>query len=1527
MPNTFITPIVRYSALFFLLYCLLPAGAFAAPPTPVYSTLLSDCVTGNNQFYAGDKFGWYVNQAAGSDGASGTIACDSYDDDVYERPTDQAMEDRTIVQKPSGSPAAYSAPASPTTTPIFLSGLPVDSEHTTGTVFATKDSLYFEYADITRGRAGFQDVDVSNGWLFFEIELFGNSQVDSTLKREDKFAEGTYYTVRLGTGTGTNKAGNGIILRNQRESNITTTFATTDAKIFKDTSLAAAAQVGGLGGVTNTKDEGDVAGDGYDLDQGNSDWLYVREGTDTFNAVTRPTIEFAFNYKKYNADTTGIDFLPQNLTYVELDSTRGLKGEQNYLWNDEYTANESGSPYGGAPGPPENVYQLDTLRMGGFPQTGSIRIIKDADPNSPQDFEFDVTSAPGGSTVPASFQLDDDGNTDDTDAPGTVNDDDQLTNDRTYANTPVGTYTITEDAVPGWELDSLMCTDTATGGVASTVQGGTATINLDAGETVTCTFQNDQQGSIRIIKDADPNSAQDFEFDVTAQPAATMPASFQLDDDGNTDDTDAPGTANDDDQLTNDRTYSNQAIGSYTITEDPVDGWELDTLVCTDGDQNGTPSTTQGATATIELDPGETVTCTYQNDQLGSIRIVKDADPNSSQDFEFDVTSQPAGGTVPASFQLDDDGNTDDTDAPGTAADDDQLTNDRTYAGQPDGTYTIVEDAVSGWHLDTLSCVTTNQNGAADGSTSVANRSATIELDPGETVTCTFQNDQNGSIRIIKDADSNSSQDFEFDVTSQPAGGTVPASFQLDDDGNTDDTDAPGTAADDDQLTNDRTYANQPDGTYVITEESVSGWALDTLVCTDGKQGGADSTEQGSTATIQLDPGETVTCTFQNDQGAAIRIIKDADPNSSQDFEFDVTAAPGGSTVPASFQLDDDGNTDDSDAPGTAADDDQLTNDRTYTSQPDGTYTITEESVGGWDLDTLVCTDGDPNGTASTTQGATATIELDAGETVTCTFQNDKLGSIRIIKDADPNSSQDFEFDLTAAPGGSTVPASFQLDDDGNTDDSDAPGTAADDDQLTNDRTYTNQPDGTYTIIEESVGGWELDTLVCVTTNQNGAADGSTSVPNRLASIELDPGETVTCTFQNDQLGSIRIVKDADPNSSQDFEFDVTAQPAGGTVPASFQLDDDGNTDDSDAPGTAADDDQLTNDRTYANQPAGTYVIAETALGGWDLGDLVCTDSRSDQGTTASGDQGSTATVELDNGETVTCTFTNVERGEVRIVKDAVPDSAQDFAFTTTSSTSTPLPASFQLDDDGSTDDSDAPGTAADDDQLTNDRTYGDLLAGTYTVTESATDGWTLGDLACTDGDAGGTASSDAGSTATIELDPGETVTCTFRNDENPPPPPPQQDVPPPPVTAQLPSRTGGQGQAPSRQGTPGAARISGPSRCVNGPFVVLIRGRQIRVVTMSVDGRRVRTLRARHAKVKRFTTRRILVNGRVKTVRVAQAQQTFRFRIDPRGLSRNKLHRVSARVRFTTASGTRTRTLRFAFRRCAQAQRPVFTG
>ncbi|MGH9876245.1 MAG: MSCRAMM family protein [Nitrososphaerales archaeon] len=104
---------------------------------------------------------------------------------------------------------------------------------------------------------------------------------------------------------------------------------------------------------------------------------------------------------------------------------------------------------------------------------GTIIIKKDTVPNDPQDFSFthNITSNPA---IGSPFKLDDDSNP-------------MFPNMRTFLEVPAGDYIVTETIVPSIPLLSIICID-PTGD--SGRSGNSADIELDADETVTCTFVN-----------------------------------------------------------------------------------------------------------------------------------------------------------------------------------------------------------------------------------------------------------------------------------------------------------------------------------------------------------------------------------------------------------------------------------------------------------------------------------------------------------------------------------------------------------------------------------------------------------------------------------------------------------------------------------------------------------------------------------------------------------------------------------------------------------------------------------------------------------------------------------------------------------------------------------------------------------------------------------------------------------------------------------------------------------------------------
>jgi hypothetical protein len=206
-----------------------------------------------------------------------------------------------------------------------------------------------------------------------------------------------------------------------------------------------------------------------------------------------------------------------------------------------------------------------------------------------------------------------------------------------------------------------------------------------------------------------------------------------------------------------------------------------------------------------------------------------------------------------------------------------------------------------------------------------------------------------------------------------------------------------------------------------------------------------------------------------------ITIIKDAHPNDPQDFQF--TGDLG------TFYLDDDS-------------DQTLSNQATFTVAP-GTYSVAEEIVpSGWTNVSAVCSDG----------SSINAINVSAQENVTCTFTNNKLGTIIVEKQTNPDG----------AVGGFTFTGN-------------ANGTISDNGQIV----VSNLSPGTYTSTEDVFAGFDLTSITCDDNNSTG------DLETRTATFNVEIGETVKCIFNNRQRGSITVQKIADPNVGE-FQFNLT---------------------------------------------------------------------------------------------------------------------------------------------------------------------------------------------------------------------------------------------------------------------------------------------------------------------------------------------------------------------------------------------------
>jgi hypothetical protein len=173
------------------------------------------------------------------------------------------------------------------------------------------------------------------------------------------------------------------------------------------------------------------------------------------------------------------------------------------------------------------------------------------------------------------------------------------------------------------------------------------------------------------------------------------------------------------------------------------------------------------------------------------------------------------------------------------------------------------------------------------------------------------------------------------------------------------------------------------------------------------------------------------------------------------------------------------------------------------------------------------------------------------------------------------------------------------------------------------DQTVTN-PDGSYTFTDVSPG----DYLVC---------EDLSSMPGRIQTFptsgELHPlfgicyGLVVApnqdidgLDFYNHKATSITIVKDAVPDSSQDFDFTASDPGIG-----SFRLDDDLD------PG-------LPNSLTFVDLSTGSHIFTETVPSGWKLSQISC-----DNGPLLSNPDPPAVMIDLQSGQDVVCTFTNEE--------------------------------------------------------------------------------------------------------------------------------------------------------------------------------------------------------------------------------------------------------------------------------------------
>ena len=842
----------------------------------------------------------------------------------------------------------------------------------------------------------------------------------------------------------------------------------------------------------------------------------------------------------------------------------------------------------------------------------SLTVVVDSDPNDPQDFSYEACAG----TAPCStFVLDDDST---------------ATAPKTTVLLPGAdgvTYTITQGAVDGWGLIRLTCTS----GESEIDRDATRIeVTLAPGDQVTCLFTN-RQTTLTLVQDTSPQGGQDFVYDVCASggPDATC-SIVTLDDDGTVG------------ALPASTVFTAPGTRTFDITQRVVAGHGLTDLTCTSGEVR-----LSDRRAVVTLRPGDRVTCTFV-DRPTTLTIVQDTAPNAPQTFGFTGCAGPSGANGCGSFALDDDG---------------IGSRSAVFAGLASTTYRVTQDAVAGYGLTSLSCL--------GGEHEIELRRATVVLDPGEQVTCTFTN-QVTTLTIVQDTSPQGPQDFIFEGCSGPGGANGCGSFALDDD-------------DDATLSSSRVAAAIPDGTYTITQQPVPGFDLTGASCTSGT---VELTRRR--AEVIVEPGEQVTCTFVNGAPvppapATLTIALDVAPDGPSDVSFTGCAGPSGANGCGSFLLDDDAD------PALPA---ELTASGLAT---DVRYTITQEALAGHGVVAVTCDGGEVE-----RHVRRVTVVLAEGDEVRCTFVN-RATSLTIVQNTVPDGAQDVTYTGCAGPGGANGCAPFMLDDDA-------------DSSLPNSVTGVALVAGTYVVTQAAVPGHGLTATTCTS--------GEVALAARSVTVVLEPGEQVTCTFTN-RPTTLTIVQDTVPNGPLDHTFTGCAGPGGANGCSTFVLDDDANS----APPRSV---------TGTNLASGVYTVTQTEADAVDLFDLTCTPGHGQTDRVAR-----SVTVDLEPGEQVTCTF-STRLAALTVVQDTAPTNGQDFAFDVCGPVDPCTTLSLDDDSDGA---------------LANQFTVYPAAVGTFTVVQAPEALWPLTDLTCT----AGRVERDL-RRITVRLGPGELASCTFVN-------------------------------------------------------------------------------------------------------------------------------------------------------------------
>jgi uncharacterized protein (DUF2141 family) len=664
-------------------------------------------------------------------------------------------------------------------------------------------------------------------------------------------------------------------------------------------------------------------------------------------------------------------------------------------------------------------------------------------------------------------------------------------------------------------LTSIECRNlNGTGSVVASGSTTSTSVTVNDGDDIVCVITNTASSSLTIVKDAIPNSSQDFAFTTSG----TGLSGFSLDDDN-------------DPTLPNSKTFSNLLPGQYSVTESATTGWDFDNISCS---QESTVNV-NGSTATITLGAGQNVTCTYTNRQRGHIVVHKVTQPaNDPTGFSITASSSTGGNIV------------------GNATQTITTANDVTY-DVSQGTYAVSETVPSGWSQASNTC----SNLVINGNTPLVNGVPTV--------TCTITNTKLAKLNIVKNTNpSSSSQTFVYGA-SGPSITNNDNAFTLD------------TNSADNTYPNNYQYVDLQPGSYAISETMPSNWTLTGLACS----GTSDySNPSGTNLSVNLAAGDDVTCTYTNTQYSSIsgsKLEVNADSSVVQSLSgWTINLLLNGNVVATTS----------TDGSGMFS----------FNNLMSGDYSLVEVSPSGW-----------------TQIYAPGAISLTAGQTSTGNdFGNFHNASISGSKFNDVNGNGQWDIGEPGLQGWTVT-----LYDDGGTGallnhQLNQTTTAAD-----GSYSFTNLPPTNYKLCETPQTGW--------TQTYPAANDGC-----NLVTVALSGHEYSGNNFGNQGRGTITVVKNVDDGFGN-VTSDVTTWTWGynGTLGSASNI----------ATGSS-------NSQTVA---AGDYTVSENQKADYHVTSSSCSGETDASVATSK-------SVTVAPGENVVCTFTNTrDTGTITVVKNLLP--------------------------------------------------------------------------------------------------------------------------------------------------------------------------------------------------------------------------------------------------------------------------------